>query len=116
MTLLNPDLAEQRARASIAAAEAIRSNTATISDSCNWAQEDEVVLAIIRRDLTFGGAIIVPLNRLREQVVSLQEVGWTVVFSPGATDKDIEIRCDKMAELAQARLDVIQRWRNNHSQ
>jgi hypothetical protein len=116
MTLLNPDLAEQRARASIAAAESIRSNMMTISDSCNWAQEDEVVLAIIRRDLTFGGALILPLNRLREQVLSLQEVGWSVVFSPGATDNDIEARCDKMAKLAQAKLDVIQRWRDNHSQ
>src|SRR5689334_2591943 len=116
MTLLNPELAEQRARASIGAAESIRSNVTAISDSCNWAQEDEVVLAIIRRDLTFGGALIVPLNRLREQVVALQEVGWSIVFSPGATERDIEARCDKMVELAQARLDVIRRWRDNHPQ
>ncbi len=114
MTLLNPDLSEKRAITTIAAAETLREHIAAISDSCNWAQDDEAVLAVIGRDLSFGGALIVPLSSLRETVLSIQETGWTLVFSPGSTDKDIEARCDRMVQGAQARLDAIRRWRAKH--
>jgi hypothetical protein len=110
----NPDLVEERARYTIKAAELLRSHIETISDLCNWAQEDEAVLAVVNRDLSFGGAVVVPLNRLREEVMSRLTIGWTMVFSPGSTSKDIQARCDKMSQLAQAKLDVIQRWRAKH--
>ena len=115
MTLKSPELAEARARQTILAAQVFLSNASAISDHCNWAQEDQVVIALVNRDLTFGGAIIAPLSQLREEVMSRLTSGWTLVFSPGTTDRDIEARCGKMAELAQARLDVIRRWRDKHS-
>jgi hypothetical protein len=114
MTLRSPDLAEARARYTIDAAQVFLSNASAISDHCNWAQEDEVVLAVVKRDLIFAEVVIVPLNRLRAEVMSRVEVGWTLVFSPGTTDKDIEARCNKMVELARARLDAIKRWREKH--
>jgi hypothetical protein len=111
MTLRTPEQAEERARCAVSAAQVLLSNVTEISDRCNWAQEDEVVLATVKRDLTFSGAVTVPLSLLREEVMSRLDKGWTLVFSPGATDKDIESRCNKMAALARAKLDVIQRWR-----
>jgi len=111
----SPELAEARARQTILAAQVFRSNASAISDHCNWAQEDQVVIAVVKRDLTFDAAFIAPLSQLREEVMSRLNTGWTLVFSPGTTDRDIEVRCDKMAQLAQARLDVIQRWRDKHS-
>ena len=112
MTLRTPEQAEERARYAISAAQVFLSHAGDISDQCNWAQEDEVVLATVKRDQTFGGAVAVPLSRLREEVMSRLEVGWTLVFSPGTTEKDIASRCNKMAKLAQARLDIIRRWRD----
>lgn len=114
MTLRSPEIAEQRARFAMQAAELFLANSDAIEEKCNWAQEDEIVLAVVKRDLTFDGAIIAPLNELREQVAAVGDKGWTLVFSPGSTGKDIEARCNKMAELARARLDVIRRWRDNH--
>ena len=115
MTLRTPEQAEERARYAIEAAQVLLSHAGTISDHCNWAQDDEVVLAIVKRDLIFGATVAVPLAHLREEVMSRLEVGWTLVFSPGATEKDIETRCNKMVALAQARLDVIRRWRDEVS-
>ncbi len=101
--------AAERAGRSIQAAEVFRANMQVIEQACAVAAEGQMVVAVVRADLAFGGVWTVPLDELRDRVLQLEESGWSLVFSPQATAEDIEERCARMAWLAQARLEAIQR-------
>jgi ABC-type uncharacterized transport system ATPase subunit len=109
MSMLSRETAEQAGR-SIRAAEVFRANIQAIEQACAVAEEGQMVVAVVGRDLAFGGVWIVPLDELRERVLQLEGGGWSLVFSPQTAPEDIEERCARMAWLAQAKIEAIQRW------
>ncbi len=115
MTFTISSEATDRARDTIKAAHLFRENEQAIVLACAAAAESEVVLAIVRRDLTFGGAQTLPLRQLRERVLALEPGTWSLLFSPDADASHVEIRCQKMADLASAKLEAMQRWTSRHS-
>ncbi|MBF6611773.1 MAG: hypothetical protein IVW55_01425 [Chloroflexi bacterium] len=115
MTFIISPEATDRARETLKAAQLFSDNRQAIVLACAAAAESEVVLAIVRRDLTFGGTQTLPLRQLREHVLALEPGAWPLLFSPDADANQVEMRCRKMADLAIAKLEAMQRWTSRHS-
>ena len=97
------------------AAQVLRDNLQAITQACASASRDEVVLALVGPDLSFGGAQTISRHRLRRQVLGLERGSWHLVFSAQTGLEEIEYRCLTMEQLAQARLEIMQRRVNRAS-
>ncbi len=104
-----------RAERTMQAASVLRENANVIAIQCEYAQADQVVLAVVTPELAFGSAEIIPLAELGEYVRSLRMGIWYLVFSPRTTVASIQKRCDKMKSLAAQRLAAMRRWIDNQA-
>lgn len=107
--------ASDRPKQTIHAAEVLHDNARSIASVCMDAAEDEVVVAVINRDMGFGGVWTIPRSELSDRVPQLDDGGWSLVFGPGTPAADIEDRCLRLARLAFARWEVMRRWASRHA-
>lgn len=103
-----------RPRLTIHAAEIFHAHACAIARNCAEAGEDDVVLATVDRFLSFGGTWLVHRSQLLERVQELGEGGWTLLFSPGSTVREVETRSLELARHAMARWEALRRWTSAH--
>lgn len=106
--------AAERPKRTIDAAEVFHAKAWAIARACADAREGETVVAIVERDLTFGGVWTVPTSELTAHVPRLEDGGWSLVFSRRTPVAAIEARSLTLARLAFARWEAIRRWASQH--
>ena len=80
------------------------------------AREDEIVVAVVQHDLSFGGVWTLAHEDFARQIHVVEDKGgWSLTFSPNTSLAQIGHRCDELAGIAQKRREVLQRWLRKHS-
>lgn len=88
----------------------LREHAEAISHVTDGARDDELVVAVVEPDLTFGGAWIIARQRLVEQGPLLEaEGGWSFTFGPHTARADVERRCLQFVRIAYRRLEAMER-------
>lgn len=105
----------ERPYRTLEAMKVLREKAGIIARITTNAQANEVVVAVIRDDLSFGGVWTLAREDLMKQVpVVEEEGGWSLIFSPNTQVAHIEERCDELARLAQKRGETMRRWMARH--
>ena len=105
----------ERPSRTVEAARVLREKAAIVEHATSNARSDEVVIAVICNDLSFGGVWTLARENLMRQVLVVEdEGGWSLSFSPDTPAAHVEQRCDELARLAQRRAEVMQRWLLRH--
>ena len=105
-----------RPQRTIQAAKILREKAEAIVHVTGNATEDEVVIAIISSDLTFGGLWTLSRDGMSSQIAIIEEKGgWSFTFSPHTTREQVDERCDELIGLASRRWDAMQRWLKRHN-
>ncbi|HLJ66063.1 MAG TPA: hypothetical protein VKX16_01725 [Chloroflexota bacterium] len=110
---LTPEMAE-RPRRTIHAAEILHMNARTIAAACGDAGPDEIVVAVVDRNLVLAGVWTFPLVELTSRAPQA-DGGWLLTFSPGSARTEIEARCIDLARSALKRWEALRRWDSKHS-
>ena len=93
----------------VEAARVLREQAGAIEQAALAAGAVEIVVAVVRKDLSFAGVWTLARSNLASQVRELENAGgWSLTFAPGSTRVQIEARCDELAGLAQRRADALQ--------
>lgn len=109
--------ARERPYRTVEAARVLREKATVVERATGNAQFDEVIVAVIRSDLSFGGVWIFARQNLLQQIHTVEdEGGWSLTFSPNTPAASIEQRCDELARIAQKRGEVMQRWLQRHDE
>jgi hypothetical protein len=99
------------------AAWILRENAETIGRVAAGASEDEIIVAVVHKDLSFGGAWAVARNELAKEVMVTEDKGGlSLIFSSNTPVVTIEERCNELARIARKRWEVMQRWVSRHPQ
>ena len=107
--------AMERPYRTLQAAAVLREKAGAIGRATADARQDEVVVALIQRDLSFGGVWTIAREDLARQVLLLEdEGGWSLTFSSHTSVAQIEERCAELARIAGKRWEVMQRWASRH--
>jgi hypothetical protein len=105
----------ERAKRTIDAEEVLHDHAPEIARVCAGAAVSESVIALVRRDLSFGGVITAPTEHFRANLHEMEEEGgWEQVFDPLEDVEAIEQRCLEMARNAFARWETALRWASRH--
>ncbi len=98
------------------AAGVLRGQMEAICSATSEAREDEIIIAVIQHDLSFGGAWIVARENLVKQLPLLEDQGgWSFTFSPDTSLAQIEERCLEFTRIAFKRWQAMERWASNHA-
>ena len=99
----------------IEATKVLREKAEVIQRATNDARTDEVIVAVVRPDLSFGGVWTLAREDMTRQVFVVEdEGGWSLLFSPNTSLAQIKKRCDELAGIARRRGEVMQRWIRLH--
>ena len=107
--------AMERPFRTLQATKVLREKAGIIASATTNARADEVIVAVIRNDLSFGGVWTLAREDLVRQVPVVEdEGGWSLTFSPNTSTSNVEQRCDELARIAQKRGEAMQRWAQRH--
>lgn len=107
MQHVSPEALE-RARRTILVSDVFADHAVEIVSAVGSVPEEHVLVVVVDGNHKFSGMHHVRMTELVEKVPPLEgDGGWTMVFSTGATESSVRERTDKMAELAQQRVDAI---------
>jgi len=99
----------------VAATKVLRAKAQAIEHATINARADEIVVAVIRSDLSFGGVWTLAREDMARQVFVVEdEGGWSLLFSPNTSVAQVEERCDELAGIAQRRGEAMRRWASRH--
>lgn len=104
-----------RTKQTIHAAELFHGQARSIAAACAEAASDELVVAAVSPDMAFRGIWTIARQQLSDHVLSLDDRGWSMTFSPGLTTRDVEERCLRLARTSFARWETMMRWNSRHS-
>ncbi len=89
----------------------IREKAGVICRATMDAREDEIVVAVVQRNLSFGGAWTLARENLAKQILLVEDQGgWSFTFSPNTSLAQIEERCLEFVRIAFKRWEAMQRW------
>jgi hypothetical protein len=101
----------ERPYRTLEAARVLRGKADVIEHATANAHEDEIVVAVIHGDLSFGGVWTLAREDMARQVLLVEdEGGWSLLFSPNSTVTHVEERCDELARIATKRAAAMQNW------
>ena len=107
-----PDVSPEaldRARGGQHAASAFDAHAERIAASTGDVPVEHVLVAVVSTEYEFVGTHVVPRAELVERVPVLEDGGWAMVFSHGATAAQVRARAAEMASLAGQRAAAIER-------
>lgn len=108
--------APERPARTLQAAGVLRGQAEAICRATDDAREGEIVIAVVQRDLNFGGAWIVARESLVRQLSLLEDQGgWSFTFSPHTSLAQIEERCLEFTRVAFKRWQAMERWSSKHA-
>jgi hypothetical protein len=111
MADLSPE-ALARAHATIKAAPVFAEHAELIAGQTPDLPEHHTLVAIVSTDYEFTGTHVVPRPSLVSTVPELEGDGWAMVFSHRSDVEQIRHRAQEMADIAQKRIDMINRLRS----
>lgn len=107
--------ARERPYRTIEATKVLREKAEIIERVTNDARADEVIVAVVRPDLSFGGVWTLAREDMTRQIFVVEdEGGWSLLFSPNTSIAQVEERCNELAMIAQKRGEVMQKWISRH--
>jgi hypothetical protein len=98
-----------RARGGEQAASAFNAHAETIAAATADVPLEHVLVAVVSPDFEFVGSHVVARAELVERVPVLENGGWAMLFSHGATAAHVRTRAAEMASLARQRAAAIER-------
>lgn len=110
--------AVERPYRTLQAVGVLREKVGVILRATAEARDDEIVVVLVQKDLSFGGVWTLAREDMVRQVLLLEdEGGWSLTFSPNTSFTRIEERCNELASIARRRWEAMQRWvsRNPHA-
>ncbi|SOD72026.1 hypothetical protein SAMN05892883_1472 [Jatrophihabitans sp. GAS493] len=109
MQHLSPEALE-RARRTILVSDVFAELADEIVAAVYEVPDAHVLVVVVDGNHKFAGMHHVKTEELAVKVPPLEgDGGWTMVFSTGATPLSVRQRTDKMADLAQQRINAIER-------
>jgi len=99
----------EKLRRKVRAAGVFADNAEVIVAKVQALPEAHHVVAVVTANYEFSGVHHVSRVELVEQVVALEGDGWAMVFSPGADVAHVAQRTDEMVNLANKRIELIER-------
>ena len=107
--------ARERPYRTIEATKVLREKAEIIERATYDARADEVIVAVVLPDLSFGGIWTLAREDMTRQVFVVEdEGGWSLLFSPNTSIARVEERCNELAKIAQKRGEVMQKWISRH--
>ena len=107
--------ARERPLRTVEATEVLRAKAAAIERVTMDARSDEVIVAVVQPDLSFGGVWTLAREDLTVQIFVVEdEGGWSLLFSPNTSLAQIEKRCDELAGIARRRGEIMERYVSRH--
>jgi hypothetical protein len=105
----------ERPYRTIEATKVLLEKATIIERATRDARVDEVIVAVVRPDLSFVGVWTLAREDMSRQVFVVEdEGGWSLLFSPNTSLAQIEKRCDELAGIARRRGEIMQRWASRH--
>lgn len=109
MQHLSPEALE-RARRTILVSDIFAEHADEIVAAVTEVPSEHVLVVVVDGNHRFAGMHHIKTGELVERVPPLEgDDGWTMVFSSGANTVTVRQRTDKMADLAQQRINTIER-------
>jgi len=106
---ISPEQVE-KSRRTIRAAGIFADHADAIVDHFRELPEDHVVVAVVTVDYVFDGVHHVAREELVERVPALEGPdGWAMVFSAGTDVEHVASRAAEMVNLAEKRIEMIER-------
>ncbi|HZR41735.1 MAG TPA: hypothetical protein VFB12_16560 [Ktedonobacteraceae bacterium] len=103
--------AMDRPHRAIKAAGILRERAWAIEGAAADAGADEIIVAVVGKDLTFGGIWTAVREDLMWLVPRVEgQGGWSLIFSPKTSSAQVEERCMQFARIAFKRWEAMQRW------
>jgi hypothetical protein len=100
----------EKSRRTIRAAGVFAENSDAIVAHVVELPEEHLVVAVVTSEYEFGGVHHVSREELVERVPALEGLGgWAMVFSPGADSEHVAIRTAEMINLAEKRIEMLER-------
>ena len=99
----------ERPQRTIEAVEVVRQHAEMIADACAAAHDQEIVVAVVGPDHTWGGVSTVPAHGLPEQAIDPGS-RWEFMFVAHTSRAEVEARCTLIERQAAKRLDALRRW------
>ena len=97
------------------AAGIVREKARTIERVTAVAAEDEIVVALVEKDLSFGGIWTLAREDMAVQILRMEEDGGcSLIFSPNTSIAQVEERCNELARIALRRWEAMKRWASRH--
>jgi len=115
MTFILSREAVDRPQRTIQAMQVFQAEVHTIAERCATAAEGDVIVAVVMRDLTFGGTWVVATADTTMVLEAVEDGGWSLSFPRHASIEHIQHQCQTVADIAGKRLTAIQRWLSRHS-
>jgi hypothetical protein len=105
----------ERPRRALEVPTILRSKAPAIERATSEAHKDEIVVAVVNEDLSFGGVWTIAREEMLRQIPIVEgDGGWSFTFSAQTSAKEIEHRCAEYSRIATRRWDVMQRWISRH--
>ncbi len=78
------------------------------------AASDQLVVAVVEEDGTFGGAWPVALREVAARLGPLEAGGWMLTFAAQTPEAEVRARALEMARLAFRRWVALRKWVAQH--
>lgn len=83
------------------AANVLRAHASVIVSALAQAREGELVIGVVQKDFTFGGACLVRREKLLVRISAIEREGlWALTFAGPLSVADVERRCITWQHLA----------------
>lgn len=93
----------------------LRGEIEAIHRATEDAREDELVIAVVQSNLSFGGVWIVARASLVKQLPLVEDRGgWSFTFPPGISLAQIEERCLEFTRVSFKRWQAMDHWAALH--
>ncbi|MCW5853065.1 MAG: hypothetical protein KIT87_23560 [Anaerolineae bacterium] len=106
------EAAIERAVHTIEASQVLAAKAMDIAHACREATTEDVVVAVVDADMSFGGAWIIPNQNIMPWEDRLEEGAWSLLFAPRTRVEEVVAQCANLEEMARRRWAMLKRWQS----
>ena len=106
------EAAIERAAHTVEASRLLATRAMDIAQACREATTDDVVMAVVDADMSFGGAWIIPNQNIVPWEDRLEDGAWSLLFAPRTRVEDVVAQCANLEEMARRRWAMLKRWQS----
>lgn len=106
------EAAIERAAHTVEASRLLATRAMDIAQACREATTDDVVMAVVDADMSFGGAWIIHNQNIMPWEDRLEDGAWSLLFAPRTRVEDVVAQCANLEEMARRRWAMLKRWQS----